>query len=184
MLNQLLNRKGIKELDRELQTLISLVQSERYYDLYEFESCSKVPISQVVTQVITLLGSKCPINITYEINHPALRRDFSTSGKEQELVIALRNSGFLVSITKDNLVSSNEEDEEVATTYGYGKKIGFSALGLPVHGYYNGTDKVLWNNYGEFNKWSKCNYIPMYLSVEDIINILTRNDEKDINWIS
>lgn len=32
--------------------------------------------------------------------------------------------------------------------------------------------------------WSKCNYIPMSLPIEDIVNILTRNDEKDVNWIS
>lgn len=67
MLNQLLNHKDIKELDKELQVLISLVQSERYYNLYEPEPCSKVPISQVVAQIITLLGSKCskPIHLHY-----------------------------------------------------------------------------------------------------------------------
>lgn len=123
-----------------------------------------------------------PIDITYEINHASLFRDFSTSGKEQELVIALRNNGFLVSVTKDNLHDPNGEYEEVATAYGYGKKVGFSALGLPVHGYYNGTDKVLWDIYGEFDKWSKCNHISMFLPTEEILDILLRNDEKDINW--
>lgn len=63
MLNQLLNHKDIRGLDEDLQVLISSIKSERYYDLYEGEPCNRVHLDKVVTQVVNLLGSKCPKSI-------------------------------------------------------------------------------------------------------------------------
>lgn len=123
-----------------------------------------------------------PINITYEITHPSFYANFTTYDKTQELVDILRNNGFLVSITTDSLNAFDGEYLEVATAYGQGKRVGISPIGMPIHGYYKGVDKVLWDTYENFGTWSRCNYIPMSLPTEDILSILLKNDEKDINW--
>ena len=56
--------------------------------------------------------------------------------------------------------------------YGYGKKIGFSSFNNDFMGYSNGCENILWDRFGEFDKWSRCYEIPKTTPIEEIIEIL------------
>lgn len=131
-----------------------------------------------------------PIDIKFEINYPSYSDNFSTCERSKALVDALRANGFIVSVRKENenflssLVATaaaatgqeievSKEDGEVAIAYGHGKKIGFSSYDNTLFGYSYGVESILWDRFGEFDKWSRCNEIPKTTSVEEIIEILT-----------
>ena len=70
----------------------------------------------------------------------------------------------------------------MAIAYGYGKKVGFSPIGMPVQHCYYGLDRVLWDTYENLGTWSRCNYIPMSLPTENIVSVLLRDCKEDLNW--
>jgi hypothetical protein len=65
-----------------------------------------------------------------------------------------------------------EIEGDVAIAYGHNKIIGFSSFKNDLYGYSNGCDNILWDVYGEFDKWSRCNEISKNTSIEEIVEIL------------
>lgn len=122
-----------------------------------------------------------PVSITYSITEPSFLANLTLCDKAQELVVALRNNGFFVSVIK-NTSNDYEKWQEVAIAYGHGKRVSFSPIGMPVQCCYYELNRILWDTHDNFGKWSKCNYILMSLPTEDILSVLLKNDEKDINW--
>lgn len=136
-----------------------------------------------------------PIDIKYELNDPELYNNFSTCKFSRELTNALRQNGFLVFVepNKSFLISMlnvgaeangselipNIIEGEVATAFGHGKKIGFSSYNNDLYGYTLGEDNILWDRFGEFDKWSRCETIPKTTSVQEIINILIKPNEDE-----
>ena len=132
-----------------------------------------------------------PIDIKFEINEPSYKANFTNCEFSQKLTDALRESGFIVSVTKNTdfltgmintataYTGSGElkdptTDGEIALAYGHGKKIGFSSFKNDYMGYSYGIDSILWDAHGYFNKWSQCNEIPKTTSVDDIIKELLK----------
>jgi len=128
-------------------------------------------------------------NIKFEISDPNFSKNFNTCEFSKNLTDALRSNGFIVNVKSKNInfissllstaaaytgqdVSVNEEEGEIAIAYGYGKKIGYSSKNNTFMGYYNGCDNILFDYFGEFNKWSQCNEINKTTPIEDIIKIL------------
>lgn len=127
--------------------------------------------------------------IDYEINSPSYFKNFTTCKFSQELTEALRANGFIVSVKpnesfllgmintataytgKTDFVDS-KIDGHVAVAYGHGKRIGFSSFEDDFMGYSNGCESVLWDTYGEFDKWSRCHEISKKSSIEEILDIL------------
>ena len=133
----------------------------------------------------------------YEVNGKSYSRDFQDEWA-QELTTELRANGFLVSVSKGNpnfimgmLATATEyatgkregdvdEEGQIATAYGHGRKIGFSTGENSYRGYGNGCENVLYDFFGEFNKWSQCIEIHKTTPIEDIIKELTDDgEEKD-----
>jgi len=95
------------------------------------------------------------------------------------LVDALRENGFLVSVYNSNpgfLIG--EEEGEIAIAYGHNKKIGFSSHNNSFRGYSNGDDNILFDYFGEFNKWSQCLEIEKKNKIDKIVKLLkeTKNE--------
>jgi len=137
-----------------------------------------------------------PIDFKFEINCPSYSRNFSTCERSQKLVDALRANGFIVSVRKENnnFISSmmstaastmgkdlevKKEDGEVAIAYGHGKKIGFSSYDNNLFGYSDGVESILWDHYGEFDKWSRCNGISKTTAPDEVVKILIESKQED-----
>ena len=135
-----------------------------------------------------------PIDIKFEINEPSYSANFSTCEKSQKLVEALRDNGFIVSVIGENenflssMVSTaarlsggkievNKEDGEVAIAYGHGKKIGFSSYDNNLFGYQCGVESILWDEFGCFDKWSRCNEISKTTPVDEVVKILMKPNQ-------
>ena len=125
----------------------------------------------------------------FEINSPSFFENFSDCEFSKKLTEALRSSGFIVSVKKNkdflvgmvntavaytgkNNFKDDEIEGEIAIAYGHGKKIGFSSFNNDFMGYSNGCDNILWDKFGEFDKWSRCNEIPKTISIDEIVNLL------------
>jgi len=129
------------------------------------------------------------IKIDYEINYPGYFRNFTNCEFSKNLTNRLRENGFIVSVRKNNsfllnmintasqATGSNKQvnteiDGEVAVAYGYGKKIGFSSFENDFMGYSNGCKNVLFDRFGEFDKWSRCFEIEKTTPIQEIVNSL------------
>jgi hypothetical protein len=128
------------------------------------------------------------LDISYEINLDSYSNQFTNCEFSKELTTALRNNGFIVSVESNSSHLTNmlntairltggetvdaKIDGEVAIAYGYGKKIGFSSFDNDLFGYYDGKENILWDKFGEFDKWSRCNWISKNSSIDDIISKL------------
>lgn len=165
--------------------------------------CRNIPVGTIVefTHDWYFAGKKIDMNYRfkvrkenifdpkYEINAPRYFRNFDNDKWAQELTNELRANGFIVGIDGNtnflsNMVSTaaaytgkiiepNEEEGQTAIAYGHGMIIGFSTGRNNFMGYSNGCDSVLFDFYGEFDKWSRCGEIPKNLSPKEIvINLL------------
>lgn len=130
----------------------------------------------------------------YEINGKSFTDNFTNCEKSKKLVEDLRKNGFIVSVSSNSsfllgMVNNackltgqagvdSSIDGEIATAWGYGKKIGFSSFDNDYRGYSNGCDNILWDKFGEFDKWSRCNEIDKKTPNEEIIKILINNNKK------
>lgn len=128
------------------------------------------------------------LDIQFEINDPRFSAQFTKCEYSQQLTTALRENGFIVSVVANQsfllgMMNSAiafkggesvdaEIEGETATAYGHGKKIGFSSFNDDFLGYSNGCDNILWEFYGNFNKWSQCVEIPKHTPIDEIIEIL------------
>jgi len=124
----------------------------------------------------------------YKINKSSFAGNFTNDQRCKQLVDLLRENGFLVSVSANTsfLLGMIERaskltgkkpintsiDGEIATVWGYGKKIGFSSYDNDYRGYSNGCNNILWDKFGEFNKWSQCYEIDKKASLKEIIKIL------------
>lgn len=127
----------------------------------------------------------------YEING-VFTKNFTSCERSKNLVEELRKGGFIVSVyvnthTITNMLNTaiaytgNKDfkdpviNGEIAIAYGYGKKIGFSSFNDDFKGYSDGCENILWDKFGEFDKWSRCNHIDKFTPTNEIIDILTKN---------
>jgi hypothetical protein len=125
-------------------------------------------------------------DIEYKIDLPEFNANFTTCEFSKSLTDKLRENGFIVKVfVNSNFLSNmvntaaaytgsaslmdNHEDGEVAMAFGYGKKIGFSSHGNNLFGYSNGCDNILYDWFGEFDKWSRCIEISKKLTVDEIV---------------
>jgi len=127
----------------------------------------------------------------YEINVPQFFANFSDCEFSKQLTDELRKNGFIVRVDANHnhlmgMISTaaqyttgksdidTSEKGETAVAYGHGMIVGFSSGIDSFRGYSNGCDNVLWDKFGEFNKWSRCYEIPKSDGVQTIIDkILT-----------
>jgi len=133
------------------------------------------------------------LDINFEINMPEYFENFTNCEFSKELTNKLRENGFIVSVTKNESFLTNmfntaialtgkkgfensEIEGDIAIAYGYGKKIGYSSFKNDFMGYSNGCDNILWDKFGEFDKWSRCNEIPKTESIDKIIEILKQEN--------
>lgn len=104
----------------------------------------------------------------YQITEPSFFNSFQNSSNE--LIERLRNEGFLVQVWNSNPgFIYGDNDGEIAIAYGFGKIIGFSTENNSFRGYQNGCENILWDWFGEFDKWSRCNEIPKNTPIVEII---------------
>ena len=133
----------------------------------------------------------------YEINMKSYSRDFHCCERSQKLTEALRANGFIVSVSEGNpdfitsmintaheyCTGQREADKEaggqIATAYGHGMMIGFSSGDNTYRGYSYGVKSVLFDYFGEFNKWSQCYEIDKTLPAEEIVEILLKPRDND-----
>lgn len=124
----------------------------------------------------------------YQISKPSYSRNFSTCEFSKELTNKLRENGFLVSVHPNEsfllgmintakVLTGKQPDDiriegEIAYAYGHNKIIGFSSYDNDFMGYSDGVENVLWDEFGEFDKWSRCNLISKKTSIDKIVDIL------------
>lgn len=130
-----------------------------------------------------------PLDVVYEINNPLYEKHFTNCDFSNKLTKALRDNGFIVEVyenssflldlvnyativTGGNNTIDSRIEGECAIAYGYGKKIGFSSFNDKLFGYSNGMDNILYDIFGSFDKWSRCEEIPKTTSIEEIVKIL------------
>ena len=140
-----------------------------------------------------------PLDIKYEINHPNYFKNFATCEFSKNLTDALRANGFIVDVrTNSNFIMGmmvhatqysgqdasdidDSEEGEIAIAYGYGKKIGYSSRKNTFMGYVDGCDCILYDYFGEFDKWSRCAGIKKTTPIDEIVKILKEpKDERGI----
>lgn len=166
--------------------------------IVEFNKSYYHPGKKIDNTYIFKVKKENPIDFEFEVSKPSYFANFSTCKRSQELVNALRENGFLVSVMKDNdnFISSmistaaavtgkevevKKEEGEVAIAYGHGKKIGFSSYDNTVFGYSDGIENILWDHYGYFDKWSKCNWIKKSTPVDEIVKKLIEEKSPDFD---
>ena len=131
----------------------------------------------------------------YEVNIPSYSENFTSCERSMKLVDALRQNGFLVMVERNHsrlmdMINSACQltgketvdptiDGEIAIAYGFGKKIGFSSFDNDFMGYHNGKDSILWDRFGEFDKWSRCYQIPKGSSIGEILEVLKSENPKE-----
>lgn len=137
-----------------------------------------------------------PLDVKFEINMPKYKRNFDNCEFSQKLTLALRANGFIVGVSKGNpnFISSmistaaaykgkqvdvTEDDGQIAVAYGHGRIIGFSTGENSFRGYGNGCENVLYDFYGEFNKWSQCIELHKSTPIDEIIKELTNDKPSD-----
>lgn len=133
----------------------------------------------------------------YEINLPNYSRNFIDCERSQKLTEVLRANGFIVGVSKGNpdfimgMIGAVQEytngqrdaDQEVggqiATAYGHGMMIGFSSADNTYQGYSYGRKNILFDYFGEFDKWSQCHEIDKKCTPEEIIKRLLEPRNND-----
>lgn len=111
-----------------------------------------------------------PADVEFEINAPSYSNNFTTCERSRELTNKLREAGFIVNVWNTNPDFIYGEDEgEIAVAYGYGKKIGYSSEANSFRGYGNGSKNVLFDFFGEFDKWSRCHEISKETPIDQIV---------------
>jgi len=127
----------------------------------------------------------------YEINLVKYTRNFDNCERSQKLTEVLRANGFIVGVSKGNpdfimgMIANaseyttgirgddREEGGQIAVAYGHGRMIGFSSEENNFRGYSQGCEWILYEFFGEFNKWSQCIEIHKTTPIDDIIKELT-----------
>lgn len=168
------------------------------------ESVHNIPVDTIVNFTQNWYIPGCKINFgykykvkkenvfnpDYKINGKSFNKNFTNCERSKLLVNKLRENGFIVSVSGNSSflldmldqaskLTGKESvdtaiDGEIATVWGHGKKIGFSSFDNDYRGYSNGCNSILWDKFGEFNKWSRCEEILKDAPIEEIINLLKK----------
>lgn len=137
-----------------------------------------------------------PLDVKFEINLAKYKRNFNSCEFSQKLTEALRENGFIVGVSKGNpnFISSmistaaaaigkyseiSEDEGQIATAYCHGRVIGFSSGENSYQGYGNGCENILYDFFGEFNKWSQCVELHKSTPIDEIIKELTDDKPDD-----
>lgn len=137
-----------------------------------------------------------PLDVKFEINLLKYNRNFDNCEFSQKLTLALRANGFIVGVSKGNPnflssmistaaaytgknIETSEDEGQIAVAYGHGRIIGFSSGENSFRGYSNGCENILYDFYGEFNKWSQCIEIYKSTPIDKIIKELTDDKPND-----
>ena len=129
---------------------------------------------------------------------PKYSRNFDNCKFSQKLTKGLRANGFIVGVNKGNpdFISSmistasaytgknidvSDDGGQIAIAYGRGMIIGFSNEENSFQGYSDGCENILYDFFGEFNKWSQCHNIPKSTPVKTIIKQLTKIKNDNTN---
>lgn len=116
----------------------------------------------------------------YQINAECYTARFTTDEWANELCDKLRAAGFLVSVWNSNPgFIYGESEGEIATAFGFNKKIGFSTGNNDFRGYGNGCENVLYDYRGYFNKWSQALAISKITPIDDIVRKLVEETLMD-----
>lgn len=133
----------------------------------------------------------------YEINSLGYSRNFIDCERSQKLTEALRANGFIVFVSEGNpdfIMSmigtaqqyatgqrnaDREAGGQIATAYGHGMKIGFSSGDNTYQGYSYGVKSILFDYFGEFNKWSQCHEIDKDTAPDEVIKLLLKPRNND-----
>ena len=163
-------------------------------DWYYTRKNSRMPIPMSYRYKVRKENSFDP---EYQINGKSYSRNFDDDKWAQELTDALRANGFIVSVSKGNpnrlleMVATAaaytgqsfdkdiDDEGQIATAYGHGRKIGFSTGDNSYRGYSYGCEWILYDFFGEFNKWSQAIQIHKTTPIEDIIKELTDETPRD-----
>lgn len=137
-----------------------------------------------------------PVDIQYQVSRPSYFKNFNTCEFSKNLTDKLRENGFIVSVQNKNpdflmgmvktaaaytgqaIDVDDDDGGEIAIAYGYGKIIGFSSQKNSFRGYSDGCENILYDYFGEFDKWSRCNWITKDTDVNEIIKrLMEKKDE-------
>ena len=164
--------------------------------LVDFNKSWYYPGKKIDNSFIYKVRKENPIDIKYEISLPEYTQNFSSCEFSQKLTDALRANGFIVKVQKNSSFLGNMMNTaiaysggkdfkdttikgEIAIAYGHGKKIGFSSYDDDFYGYSSGCESVLWDHFGEFDKWSRCREILKTTPIDEIVEILKTSKPKE-----
>lgn len=182
-------------VDKPLKYLLNVIKEVRNASGYDFVIESDYYVKGAGHFKYIVKGSDNKFDPEYRIDESWKTGNFSCDPKAAALVDRLRAEGFIVEMKKNQgflttmlntaLAVTGKEPienppvEECCIAYGYGKKIGFSSNKASLFGYSYGEDNILYDYYGYFAKWSRCEQIPKDTDSEEIIKIL--KSERDEN---
>lgn len=178
--------------DFSLKTAIRIAKKCRNIPvgtIVEFAKSWYIPGKNVRLSYNFKVRKENQFDVQYEVNDPGYFDTFKTCQFSKDLTDALRKNGFIVRVQSDNpnrlsslfsttaayagkFIEVKNEDGESAIAYGHGKKIGFSSGRNTLFGYSNGIDNILYDHFGEFDKWSRCLQISKDTPIEEIVRIL------------
>jgi hypothetical protein len=116
----------------------------------------------------------------YQINAECYTARFTSDEWANELTDKLRAAGFLVAVWKSNPgFIFGESEGEIATVYGFNKKIGFSTGNNDFRGYGAGCENVLYDYRNYFDKWSKALTIKKTKPIDEIVRQLKEETVND-----
>lgn len=114
----------------------------------------------------------------YEVSNESYLNNFTQDDYAKSLVEFLRSHGFIIGVWNENPNRIyGEEDGESCIGYGHGRKFGFASHSNPLFGYSDTIDKISFDFYDEFDKWSRCTYrIEKNKPFEEILEFLTQKN--------
>ena len=141
--------------------------------IIEFKTNWYIRGKNIDTSYLFIKNKEDKYKPTFEVNIDSYFANFKMDPISAQLVNKLRENGFLVQVWNSNLGFINGEFEgEIAIIFGYEKKIGFSSFNNPFRGYHIGCENILFDYFGEFDKWSRCRCLSKTTPMEEIIEKL------------
>ena len=131
-------------------------------------------------------------NIKYKIDLPEFLDNFTDDINAKNLVTFLRSNGFIVKVSETSDVIDYDtntntftygEKHQICRGYGHGITFMFSSFNNTYNGYSVGTEYILFDWFGCFNKPSDAEKIFKNTSHEDILKIFLMNRDDYLETI-